>query len=418
VTTRTSRPLPAFLAAWLGWTFDGLDGLLYVLVAGPLVARLLNQQDSDPDVAIKGALIQAFFLFGWSIGGAYFGRLGDRLGRARTLTITILVYALFTGASALATQWWHLLIFRFIAALGIGGEWAAGSALVAETLHPRHRAWASAALQSGYMIGIMLAGLTVGLFGEFEDKRWVFLVGILPALATVWIRKGVAEPPEWREAAAGGPLPSAASLVRPPLVRTTLLTLALTSATLTTVWAFISFGPQAVRAMPEVVAWHDKPRVEALVMNLTFYYAAVNIVGNFAATYLARAIGYRKALIVFLVCAGASLLIGYFKPPTLGNIYWVYGAVAFFALGVFGVFPLYVPALFPTLVRTLGAGICYNTGRIIAGIGVIFGGAISATADGPAGAIWWISLIYIPAVAIAAFMPEIDPPAAADEAPA
>lgn len=401
------RPGPAFFAAWLGWTFDGLDGLLYILVAGPFVSRLVGKPISDPDVGFKAALIQAFFLFGWAIGGAVFGRLGDRLGRARTLTITILVYALFTGASCLATQWWHLLIFRFIAALGIGGEWAAGSALVAETLHPRHRAWASAALQSGYMVGIILAGLTVGLFHGVEDKRWVFLVGILPALATVWMRRNVPEPAEWRAAASSGPLPSVADLFRRPLLPTTLLTLGLTSATLTTVWAFIFFGPQSVRAMQEVIAWNDKPRVEELVMRLTFYYAMVNIVGNFAATYLARAIGYRKALILFLVGGAGSMLIGYWSPPNLANIYWVWGAIAFFALGVFGVFPLYVPALFPTLARTLGAGICYNTGRVVAGVGVIYGGVISGKAGGPPGAIWWIALLYIPAVVLAAFMPEI-----------
>jgi MFS family permease len=401
------KPWKAFLAAWLGWTFDGLDSLLYVLVALPFVTRLMDKATADDEVLFRASLIQAFFLFGWSVGGVVFGRLGDRLGRARTLTLTILVYALFTGASALATEWWHLLIFRFIAALGIGGEWAAGSALVAETLHPRHRAWASAALQSGYMVGIMLAAWTVGLFRHIPDPRWVFLVGITPALATVWIRRSVPEPAEWRAAAGKGPLPSVAELFRPALLRTTLLTLALTSATLTTVWAFITFGPQAVRQMPEVQAWNDPARAGALVMQLTFFWATVNIAGNFAATYLARALGYRRALVLLVLGAGGSMLVGYWTPPTLGNIYWVYGFIAFFSLGLFGFFPLYVPALFPTLVRTLGAGVCYNTGRIVAGVGLIFGGTITAEAGGPAGAIWWIALLYIPTLVVAALMPEL-----------
>ncbi len=112
------------------------------------------------------------------------------------------------------------------------------------------------------------------------------------------------------------------------------------------------------------------------------------------------------------------MLIGYWSPPNLSNIYWVWGAIAFFALGIFGVFPLYVPALFPTLSRTLGAGICYNTGRVVAGVGVIYGGVISGKVGGPPGAIWWIALLYIPAVVLAAFMPEIAPPEAdAEEAP-
>jgi MFS family permease len=147
----TSQQWKGLIAAWLGWAFDGLDGYLYVLVAGPFVASLLKKPLTDPDVAVKGAIIQGFFLIGWAIGGAVFGRIGDRLGPSRTLTLTILTYAIFTGMAFFATEWWHLLIYRFIAALGIGGEWAAGSALVSEMLHKKHRAWASAALQSGYM---------------------------------------------------------------------------------------------------------------------------------------------------------------------------------------------------------------------------------------------------------------------------
>jgi predicted MFS family arabinose efflux permease len=397
----------AFIAAWLGWAFDGLDGYLYVLVAGPFVAELLGKPTSDPEVAVKAAIIQAFFLFGWAVGGAFFGRLGDRLGRARTLTLTILVYALFTGLSSLSQAWWHLLIFRFIAALGIGGEWAAGAALVAETLHPRHRAWASATLQSGYMVGMMLAAGTIGLFQDLPP-RWVFLVGVLPAFATIWVRRNVPEPAAWKSAAERQHVPSAGELLRPGLRRTTFITLGLTTMALTTVWAFLYFGPQAARAIPEVKDW-PKPRVDGLVMRLTFLFTTVNIAGNFFATYLARAIGHRRALILLFIGAGASFLIGFRQPLTLGSAGLVMGATAFFSLGLFGVFPMYLPMLFPTLVRTLGAGVCYNTGRVVAGVGVLFGGAISGYAGGPASAIWWTGLLYIPAVAIALFAPEVEP---------
>src|SRR3954462_7241430 len=142
------------LAAWLGWFFDGLDMHLYTIIAAPFVAHLLGDiSTTAPMVKEKSSFIQAAFLVGWALGGGFFGRIGDRLGRSRTLTLTILTYACFTGLAFFATRWWHLLIFRFLAALGIGGEWAAGSALVPETLHPRHRHWASATLQSGYMVG-------------------------------------------------------------------------------------------------------------------------------------------------------------------------------------------------------------------------------------------------------------------------
>ncbi|MBI3721029.1 MAG: MFS transporter, partial [Fimbriimonas ginsengisoli] len=111
----------------MGWAFDGLDGFLYSLVAVPFVKELLGGASAGmPEVAKKAALIQAVFLFGWALGGAFFGRIGDKIGRTHTLTLTILTYALFTGLSFFSQAWWHLMIFRFVAALGIGGEWAAG----------------------------------------------------------------------------------------------------------------------------------------------------------------------------------------------------------------------------------------------------------------------------------------------------
>ncbi len=127
------------LAAWLGWLFDGLDMHLYTLVALPFVAELIGSTTSDPRVGTYGSLVQASFLVGWALGGAFFGRIGDRLGRSRALVLTILTYAVFTGLSFFAQAWWHLLIFRFLAALGIGGEWAVGAALLSETWPKRWR---------------------------------------------------------------------------------------------------------------------------------------------------------------------------------------------------------------------------------------------------------------------------------------
>src|SRR6202158_2997904 len=128
------------IAAWLGWLFDGLDMHLYVLVAAPFVAELLGVADQkDPLVGFYSSWIQAAFLIGWALGGGFFGRIADRLGRSRALMLTILTYALFTGLSVFAQTWWQLLLFRFVAALGIGGEWAVGAALVSETWPPRSR---------------------------------------------------------------------------------------------------------------------------------------------------------------------------------------------------------------------------------------------------------------------------------------
>src|SRR5438105_6079656 len=148
------------IAAWLGWTFDGLDMHLYTLVAAPFVAQLLGGlSTTDAMVARYGSIIQGGFMLGWALGGGFFGRIGDRLGRARALSLTVLTYAAFTGLSFFAQTWWHLLIFRFLAALGIGGEWAVGASLLSETWPRQWRPWVAAVLQRGVNIG---SGVAVG----------------------------------------------------------------------------------------------------------------------------------------------------------------------------------------------------------------------------------------------------------------
>src|SRR5436190_8020992 len=215
------------IAAWLGWLFDGLDMHLYVLVAAPFVAELLHvTNEKDPLVGYYSSWIQASFLIGWALGGGFFGRIGDRLGRARALSLTILTYALFTGLSFFAQTWWQLLVFRFVAALGIGGEWAVGSVLLAETW-PRHwRPWIAAILQTGVNLGVLLAAVTVYVLAAVEP-RWVFLTGVLPALLVLWIRRAVPEPAEWHEARAlaGARQPGIRDLFQPGVRRTTVLTI-------------------------------------------------------------------------------------------------------------------------------------------------------------------------------------------------
>src|SRR5262245_25697358 len=187
------------IAAWLGWFFDGLDMHLYTLVATPFVAQLLATDVRDDAVREKSSWIQAAFLVGWALGGGFFGRIGDRLGRSRALMLTILTYALFTGLSFFATAWWHLMIYRFLAALGIGGEWAVGASLISETWPARWRHWLAAVLQSGVNLGVLLATLAGYLILTLAalPHRSVFLVGILPALIVLWIRRAVPEPEEW-----------------------------------------------------------------------------------------------------------------------------------------------------------------------------------------------------------------------------
>src|SRR6187551_1634187 len=157
------------IAAWLGWLFDGLDMHLYTLVWTVFVAQLMGLPEDDPDVGTKGSIIQAAFLFGWALGGGFFGRLGDVLGRSKTLMFTILTYACFTGLSFFAQTWWQLMLCRFLSALGIGGEWAVGASLLSETWPKAWRPWIAAVLQSAVNIGVLLACLA-GFFFEGDES--------------------------------------------------------------------------------------------------------------------------------------------------------------------------------------------------------------------------------------------------------
>lgn len=409
---RKPSPTKSLVAAWLGWAFDGLDGYFYIILALPLVTKLLTEERGgiapDPkEVGFKAALIQAVFLVGWAVGGAVFGRIGDRIGRARTLTLTVLTYALFTGAVFFAQSWWHLLIFRFIAALGIGGEWAAGSALVCETLHSRHRAWASAALQSGYIIGCIAASFIAKAMSGL-DPRTPFLVGIVPALFTLWIRSAVPEPEHWVQAVKHAAPPRVRELFTGSLARTTILLSLLTSVTLTTAWGFLFFGTQLVMRLPQV-AEMTKPEALALASRVSIVYLTVNIGANFFATYLALFIGYRRAFFLLMLAALAAFSYTFYTPPALERVMLLYCTIAFFGLGLFALFPLYIPRLFPVLVRTLGAGFTYNIGRLVSAAGtmlaLVAGNSLS-TAQGVSNALWWIGLLYIPGLVVCLFLPE------------
>lgn len=404
----TGTQWKALAAAWFGWAFDGLDGYLLVLINLKFVGMLLPPGTPEPEVQTKAGIIQACFLAGWAVGGAVFGRVGDRLGRSRTLTLTVLTYAVFTGLAFFATEWWHLLLFRFVAALGIGGEWAAGSALVSEMLHKRHRTWASATLQSGYMVGMLVAITTIRVQGwlpaQFQHPKWVFLVGTLPALFTVFIRYFVPEPEEWSSARRRQAMPSVAELFRPRLRRITLLTVGLTSISLTTVWAFLYFAPQIIdRAAP--AEWDASAR-STFKFWATVAYIVTNIVANFFACSLAARIGHRKSFLIMLAGSLASFAL-FYSAPTTGSVVPILCIGAFFSLGLFGLFPLYIPPLFPTMVRTLGAGFTYNIGRLVAAVCTLMTSQISAYAGGPHRAIFWTGFLYLAGLVVALFIPEI-----------
>jgi MFS family permease len=400
----TRQQWRAGIAGWLGWTFDGLDMHLYTLVAAPFVAQLIGATTTtDPMVGRYGSIIQAAFLLGWALGGGFFGRIGDRLGRARALSLTILTYAAFTGLSFFAQAWWHLLIFRFLAALGIGGEWAVGASLLSETWPRRWRPWIAAVLQTGGNVGILVATLANFILAA-APPRYLFLLGVLPGLLVYWIRRTVPEPEEWRSAKerARQHEPRVRDLFRGEVWRITLWVALVCGVSLTAHWAFLFWSQQHLRNLPEVLSWtaEQKNKLASTGMYLVI---GSSVLGNFFAAWLARRIGYRAAIATLFLMYFSAMLGCYCAPRDHQALLYWFPAIGF-CQGVFALFTMYLPPLFPTLLRTTGAGFCYNIGRITAAFGTVFFGLFSQVGDYRT-ALLYSGLLFLPASGIALFLP-------------
>jgi MFS family permease len=365
-------------AAWLGWLFDGLELHLYTLIATPLVIQLLHAASAaDPAVKEKSAYIQASFLIGWALGGAFFGRLGDLLGRSRALALTVLTYALCTGLCAFAQTWWQLMLFRFIAALGIGGEWAVGASLLSETWPRAWRPWISAVLQTGVNLGILFGAAVVYLLTLVlppGGERWVFLVGVVPALLVFWIRRHVPEPEAWRRAgAAVQKKPGAAALFRGATARVTVVTTLVCAFGLSAWWLFLFWQSQHLRQLLGD-AGLPAGEITRYVSVSFFVLNGIALVGNFAAGWLAQRLGNPRAILLLFAGLGGAIFGAFIVPRGYQELAWFWFPLVGFFSSVFALFTMYLPPLFPVLLRTTGAGFCYNIGRLAAAFAsVIFG---------------------------------------------
>ncbi len=319
--------------------------------------------------------------------------------------LTILTYAVFTGLSFFAQAWWHLLIFRFLAALGIGGEWAVGAALLSETWPKRWRVWLAAVLQTAVNIGIMLASVAA-YFLSGLPYRFVFLVGILPALITLWIRRAVPETEAWHAAkqAHGHVDPSVWDLFRGDVRRTTLLTVSVCALSLTAHWAFTFWSLQQLRGLPEMTA-RSTTEVSELVSQALALLMISSMVGNFLAAALARSVGYRNAIALMCFIYAAGMAFTYYTPRDYRQLLWLWPVLGATS-GLFALFTMYMPPLFPTLLRTTGAGFCYNIGRIAAGVGTIIFGLSGQVVDYRT-ALFYTAFLFVPAGLVALFLPEV-----------
>ena len=391
------------IAAWLGWTFDGLDMHLYTLVAAPFVAQLLGGlPTTDPSVGRYGSIIQGAFLLGWALGGGFFGIVGDRLGRARTLSLTVLTYAVFTGLSFFSHAWWHLMIFRFLAALGIGGEWSVGASLLAETWPRTWRPWLAAVLQSGVNIGI-LGAVLANYWMAGLPPRYLFLVGVLPALLVFWIRRAVPESEEWHAAKAGAVNQlKIHDLFRGATRPITLWVTIVCAISLTAHWAFMFWHQQHLRNLPDVLAMSPEER-NRLASTAMYLVIGSSILGNFFSGWIARFIGYRATIAWTFIAYFAFMFGAYIQPRDHTALLRWFPLIGF-CQGVFALFTMYLPPLFPTLLRTTGAGFSYNIGRIAAAAGTVFFGLFSKIGDHRL-ALLYAGFLFVPAAFVSFLMP-------------
>jgi MFS family permease len=415
------------IAAWLGWLFDGIELHLYTIVAGPLVLHLLNNTTDGALLNEKKAYIQAAFLIGWALGGAFFGALGDRLGRSRTLALTVLTYALCTGFCAFAQTWWQLMLFRFVAALGIGGEWAVGASLLAETWPRAWRPWLAAILQTGVNVGILLAlgvtglimpslqqlftpaggpgwlrGLVVSaqtLLPKLSPEHLVFLIGVIPALFVFWIRRKVPETAAWQEAEDQATVqPGVGDLFQGEVARTTWITTLVSALSLSAWWLFTFWHPQHLRHLLEQDGHTPAAQITSLVTWAFITVIAVSIAGNFAAGWLAQRLGNPRAILICLVGLGGGMAGAFVVPRGFGELAWFWCPLVGFFSGVFGLFTMYLPPLFPVLLRTTGAGFCFNIGRLAAAAATIIFGWLAPVQDLRTALLWSSAIAFLAAV--------------------
>ncbi len=379
-------------AAWLGWGFDIFDAILFNFVSRLCIPDLLGAEAGDPqNVTRWTGLLTSLLLVGWAIGGIVFGKITDKIGRSKTLLITMLTYACATAACAFASNIWMFAIFRFIGSLGIGGEWAAGAALVAETVPEKKRVQAGTLLYTAAPAGLFLAIFVTDFFTRsFESIasdpslswRAVFLTGLIPAAVAFVIRLYVKEP----EGFTPQSQVQLRELFTPKLLPATISGLSMATIALITWWSCNAFLPTvssflASDVNPASSAASLSVLKAEFVTKATTVFNIGGLIGTLLTAPLAILLGRRKMFLIFFIGSALSIWLvmgGDLSPYTRIYSTFFIGLTVF---GVFGSFTFYLPELFPARVRGTGAGFCYNTGRIITALGPFIVGEVSRKAQ-------------------------------------
>ena len=435
-----------FTVASLAWMFDCLDQQLFILARDNAIKALSAAGTSGPELKSLSGWAQSIFVAGWALGGLIFGSVGDRIGRAKTLSITVLIYSLCTGLSAFSRDVTEFMIYRALTGLGVGGVFGLAVALVADSLPELARPKALGLLQALSAVGNVTAGLIAMSLAEMDPMnswKYLFWIGAAPAFLCIFIMFRLKEPVKWvaaRDAsrlAGGKAMGSYGSLFgEVQWRRPAILGMILCVSGVVGLWGVGFFSGALIGPAIENALKAQNPAITpaALAAGKQWWTAANLIVQNIGAFFgmilfakLAHRYGRKTVFAFGFIAAFAATIFFYQNFQTKADI-WMTGMMGFCQLSIFAGFAIYLPELFPTRLRSTGVSFCYNVGRFIAATGPItLGGlqkylsekavaALPTTADALSkadaqltafrSAACWLACIYVIGLLVLPFLPE------------
>ena len=375
-TRLTSAQITGFWGAWSGWTLDGMDSFIYALVLSPALSELLPKSGiakTPENVGLAGSILFALFLVGWGLSFIW-GPVADRFGRTRVLAATVLAYAVFTGAAALAANVWQLGLFRLLAGIGIGGEWALAGTYVAEVWPEDRRKMGAGYLQTGYYFGFFIAAALNYTVGARFGWRAMFLCGLSPVIISVLITMRVKEPERWKKSAAEPRRQgSLAQIFSAEYRRKTIVNAALLTVAIIGLWAGAVYEPTSIITLAKKAGMSLAQASKTASVG-TAILSIGTILGCLMAPKLAERLGRKKTLAIYFVGMSLFIWLSFGWAFYLDNGLNTFITCLFF-LGFFGgnftLFSLWLPEQYETSVRATAFAFVTSFGRFI-GAGVNF----------------------------------------------
>lgn len=412
--------------ASMGWMFDTMTQQLFNLARRPAIAELLGPSATSGQISAQAGYSTMIFMIGWALGGLIFGVLGDRLGRVKTMAITLLLYSGFTGLSYFSRGLWDFDVYRFLCSLGVGGQFAVGVSLVAETMPEHARTKALGLLQALSTVGNMAAALMGIFLGHLENSgairsswRLLFLTGALPAPLVLLVLTKMKEPVQWVHARSNASkMGSLTELFHDPSWRrNSIVGAVLAFAGVVGLWGIGFFSFDLFRPVLEKTFQSQGLSGAALAGKTTTWIGVTSLLQNAGAfmgiywfTHFTERVGRRKAFAFSFLAAMLATAFTFWKLETIQEMFWMIPLMGFTQLALFGGYAIYLPELFPTRLRSTGTSFCYNVGRLVAAGGPLGLGLLTSSVYSGPDAMRYagitMSTVFLVGLAALPFAPE------------